>query len=70
MTLRPLAGSEKQAFTLTDSTQGLYIPAMCWTELRFSEGAVALCLASTDFSEADYIRDYNRFKQLAAHQEL
>ncbi|WP_108211579.1 sugar 3,4-ketoisomerase [Pontibacter mucosus] len=63
-------GREKQAFTLTDSTQGLYIPAMCWTELRFSDGAVALCLASTDFSEADYIRDYSRFKQLAAHQEL
>jgi hypothetical protein len=63
-------GREKQAFELTNPQQGLYIPAMCWTELRFSEGATALCLTSTDFSEEDYIRDYSRFKQLAAHQEL
>lgn len=63
-------GREKQEFELTHPQQGLYIPAMCWTELRFSEGATALCLTSTDFSEADYIRDYNRFLQLASHIEL
>ncbi|MDX5438148.1 MAG: FdtA/QdtA family cupin domain-containing protein, partial [Pontibacter sp.] len=63
-------GREKQEFELSSSEQGLYTPAMCWTELHFSEGATALCLTSTDFSEADYIRDYSRFKQLASHLEL
>ncbi|WP_266204286.1 sugar 3,4-ketoisomerase [Pontibacter kalidii] len=63
-------GREKQKFELTHPQQGLYIPAMCWTELRFSEGATALCLTSTDFSEADYIRNYGRFLQLAEHAAL
>lgn len=63
-------GKEQQAFQLTNPQQGLYIPAMCWTELHFSEGATALCLASTDFSEADYIRDYGRFTRLVSHIEL
>ncbi|AKD03418.1 FdtA/QdtA family cupin domain-containing protein [Pontibacter korlensis] len=62
-------GREKQGFELTHPQEGLYIPAMCWTELYFSEGATALCLTSTDFSEADYIRDYNRFRKLASHIE-
>ncbi|WP_242922751.1 sugar 3,4-ketoisomerase [Pontibacter liquoris] len=52
-------------FELKHPDQGLYIPAMCWTELTFSPGAIALCLASTDFSEADYIRDHALFKKLA-----
>lgn len=63
-------GRKKQEFELANPQEGLYIPAMCWTELRFSEGATALCLTSTDFSESDYIRDYDRFLQLAQHQML
>lgn len=63
-------GCEKQEFELANPQEGLYIPAMCWTELRFSEGATALCLTSTDFSESGYIRDYDRFLQLAQHQML
>ena len=63
-------GHQVQEFELSDSRKGLYIPAMCWTELRFSEGAVALCLTSTDYSEEDYIRDYAYFKKLAAHAAL
>ncbi len=51
----------KETFTLSSPTSGLYIPALCWTTLHFSEAAVAVCLASTDFSEDDYIRDYAAF---------
>ena len=63
-------GEKVKEFELKQAQEGLYIPAMCWTELTFSEGAVALCLASTDFSEADYIKDYEYFKKLSAHQAL
>ena len=51
-------------FTLLSSATGLYIPALCWTELTFAEGTIALCLASTDFDEQDYLRDYEVYKKL------
>lgn len=70
ITVRTDTGREQQEFALSGPGMGLYIPAMCWIELRFTEGATALCLASTDFSEADYIRDHARFKKLAGHLEL
>lgn len=63
-------GHEVQEFELTDSMTGLYIPAMCWTDIYFSEGAVALCLTSTDYHAADYIHEYAYFKKLATHQAL
>ncbi|WP_238395633.1 sugar 3,4-ketoisomerase [Pontibacter pudoricolor] len=51
-------------FGLSSADRGLYIPALCWTELTFTEGTIALCLASTDFDEQDYLRDYEVFKKL------
>ncbi|NDK57085.1 sugar 3,4-ketoisomerase [Pontibacter fetidus] len=51
-------------FILSGSDKGLYIPALCWTELTFTEGTIALCLASTDYDEMDYLRDYTEYKQL------
>lgn len=51
-------------FILSASDKGLYIPALCWTELTFAEGSIALCLASTDYDEQDYLRDYEKYKQL------
>ncbi|GHA71944.1 hypothetical protein GCM10007389_27020 [Pontibacter akesuensis] len=63
-------GHARQEFELTHPQQGLYVPAMCWVELRFSEGATALCLTSTDYSKKDYIRDYAYFKKLTTHGAL
>jgi hypothetical protein len=51
-------------FILSGSDKGLYIPALCWTKLTFTEGSIALCLASTDYDEQDYLRDYDKYKQL------
>jgi hypothetical protein len=51
-------------FDLTTPNQGLYLPALCWTELIFSEHAIGLCLASTDFDNADYVRDYKEFTSI------
>jgi len=63
-------GTAVAEFDLSDPATGLYLPAMCWTELRFSEDAIALCLSSTDFDEADYIHSYPYFKKLATHLAL
>ncbi|AZQ43683.1 sugar 3,4-ketoisomerase [Nonlabens ponticola] len=52
---------------LNKPAKGLIVPTMVWRELTdFSSGAVCLALASHDFSEEDYIRDFDKFKSLAA----
>lgn len=46
---------------------GLYIPQGIWRELdNFSSAAVCLVLASEVFSESDYIRDIDAFKEYKA----
>lgn len=58
-------GNSKQCFMLNKPTQGLYIPTHIWREIdNFSSGAVCLVLASTEFDESEYIRDYDKFCQL------
>ncbi|WP_240773222.1 FdtA/QdtA family cupin domain-containing protein [Pontibacter sp. SGAir0037] len=55
-------GKGQQVFLLNSPAIGLYIPPLCWTRLSFQDGAMAVCLTSTDFSEEDYIRDYQEFQ--------
>ena len=51
-------------FSLNRSYYGLYVPKMMWREMEnFSTNSLALVLSSTPFDEADYIRDYEEFKQ-------
>ncbi|QMU27933.1 sugar 3,4-ketoisomerase [Adhaeribacter radiodurans] len=54
---------EKQ-FILNSPFQALYVPALCWTKLTYAPNSVLLALSSSDFNEADYIRDYPEFKLL------
>lgn len=50
-------------FSLNRSYSGLYIPPMHWRHLEnFSTNAVSVHLSSSDFSEEDYIRDYNELR--------
>lgn len=59
-------GRERNTFSLNRSYYGLYVPKMCWrTMANFSTNSLALIVADTDFSEDDYIRDYDEFKRLA-----
>ena len=54
----------KQSFLLDSPEKGLLVEGLVWREMHdFSEGAVLLVLASEHYSEEDYIRDYNVFKQ-------
>ena len=55
-------GFKKQRYHLNRSHYGLYLCPMIWRELdNFSSGSVCMVLASTLYSESDYLRDYNEF---------
>lgn len=55
-------GKEKKVYSLNRSYYGLYIPAGIWRQMQnFSTNSVAMMLSSTEFSEADYIREYQQF---------
>lgn len=57
-------GSEQQRFLLNHPWEGLLIGPNTWRTLDdFSSGAVCLCLASEEYDEADYIREYDDFIQ-------
>lgn len=60
-------GVEQKTITLNKPDKGLLIPTMVWRELEnFSSGSVCMVVASMEFSEADYIREYNDFKELTS----
>lgn len=51
-------------FILDSPDKALYLDDVCWREIKFSHSAVLLCLASENYRESDYIRDYNSFEKL------
>ncbi len=58
-------GIDKQTFSLNRSYYGLYIPNMLWRQMcNFSTNSLALIVASTDYDENDYIRNFDIFKGL------
>ncbi|GGG54741.1 sugar 3,4-ketoisomerase [Bizionia arctica] len=69
--LIPLSGSfevrlkdsdGEQLITMNKPDKGLLIVPGIWREIEnFSSGSVCLVLASEEFDEADYIRDYEDF---------
>ena len=55
-------GRERDTFWLRNPRQGLHVPKMIWREMDgFSQGAVAMVLASRPYEEDDYFRDYGGF---------
>ena len=58
-------GKYKKRVSLNRPHLALHIRAGLWTELdNFSSGSICLVLASHEFDEKDYIRDYNLFKKI------
>lgn len=58
-------GKVKRSFLLNRPYQGLLIVPGIWRDLiDFSSGSVCLVLASHEYDEADYIRNYNDFLSL------
>ena len=57
-------GEMKRTFTINRPYHGLLVTPGIWREINnFSSGSVCLVLASHEYSEEDYIRDYNEFKK-------
>ena len=55
-------GKNKQTFSLNRSYMGLYLPFGLWRQIQnFSTNALAMILSSTQFSNNDYIREYDEF---------
>lgn len=48
----------RHTFLLDHPSKALFIPQMCWREIKFGADAVLLCLASMEYVEKDYIRSY------------
>lgn len=58
-------GEKEFRFPLNRSYYGVFIPKMMWRMLEnFSTNSLALIIASTDYSETDYIRDFKEFTSL------
>lgn len=54
----------RDIFQLTKPDTGIYIPKLCWREMQYSHNAVQLVMASMEYKESDYIRNYEQFKKL------
>jgi len=55
---------EELKFNLNRSYFGLYLPPNTWRRMEnFSTNSVSMHLCSTEFDEADYIRDLEYYKQ-------
>lgn len=59
-------GENVESIILNDATTGLLIESLVWREMYdFSADCVLLVLASKHYDETDYIRDYQKFLELA-----
>ncbi len=59
-------GQERRSVDLRQPNVGLYVPTMVWSELvDFASGTIAVVLASREFDESEYIRDYDEFARLS-----
>jgi len=55
-------GNSKKEFHLNNPSEGLLVCPMMWRDIiNFSSGAVCLVLASEEYDESDYFRNYTDF---------
>ena len=58
-------GEAKKIISLNRSYYGVLVPKKLWRRLEnFSTNSLALIVGDRPFSEEDYIRDYEKFKEL------
>ena len=57
-------GINKKKIMLNKPNKGLLIPQGIWREMdNFSSGAICMVLASENYEESDYFRDYSQFQK-------
>jgi len=55
-------GKQTRSFRLEDPDRGIYVPPLVWDRLYdFTPEALCLVLASTQYAESDYIRQWDEF---------
>jgi len=55
-------GENRKIISLKRPDQGLHIPPGVWaSEVNFSSGSICLVLASQEYNENDYIRNYKEY---------
>jgi dTDP-4-dehydrorhamnose 3,5-epimerase-like enzyme len=65
LTMRLDNGQEQRSVVLNRPDQALHIGSMIWREMHdLTPDCVLMVLADSVYDEADYIRDYDRFKAL------
>jgi len=58
-------GTTEYKYSLNRSYYGVIVPRMIWRLIdNFSTNSLALIIASTDFSESDYIRNFEEFRKI------
>ncbi|MCB5250053.1 MAG: FdtA/QdtA family cupin domain-containing protein [Candidatus Cloacimonetes bacterium] len=63
-------GYKREEIKLANPNQGLLIEGLIWREMKdFSPNCILVVLASEHYSENDYIRDYNKFKEFVIEKE-
>ena len=61
-------GKTKEEITLENPNQGLFIEGLIWREMKdFSPDCILVVLASEHYDESDYIRNYDKFLEIAKH---
>lgn len=53
---------KKYSYNLAKPNSMLLIPCQFWSKTEYKKGSVVLVLASHEYEEEDYIRDYTHFK--------
>ena len=60
-------GVESKTFKMENPSIGLFIPPLIWsTQRNYSIGAVCLVLASEKYDSSEYLRNFDKFKELRA----
>ena len=55
-------GIAKKTYSLNRSYYGIYVPNMIWRSIEnFSTNSLCMILASADYDENEYVRDYEAF---------
>lgn len=58
-------GIKEHRFSLNRSYYGIYIPKLTWRRLEnFSTNSLALVIASKEFSEEEYIYEFDQFNRV------
>jgi len=64
-------GTTEYKYSLNRSYYGVIVPRMIWRMIdNFSTNSLALIIASTDYSESDYIRNFEEFRKIIRSERV